>query len=292
MDRRFQSSRLTLANRIHQLHCCNKLAMARHACRPEQAVNEPTLGDHTLDPFFYKHALTKHLGTQRSWHGDHNEQHTCPDRNWNLWSGGSCCGNGQPWTTWEWTQRSLRTILLPDSMPHPRSKTCGVVLRMDCTPYTSSVCQQNSSSRHHQPWVTTTPTRLRRKKIAFKRMKSSSSQRDKETYNLVKEPISAGMLIAPTSKKCSTQRKTINKNRFWSFIKSKKQDYTCIISLSTPFGVIMSDAVGKAWLLNNHLSSLFLLTVTVSPTITWSHPERGQYQSRHTSGNREAVEGS
>ena len=94
---------------------------------------------------------------------------------------------------------------------------------------------KRSSSRHTHPWVNTHTRRLSRKKVrAYRKAKRSTCNRDWDRYNKLKSETQHQMRKAQTDFIQNTVNRDIKENskRFWSYIKSKRQEPT---GVSPPF---------------------------------------------------------
>lgn len=113
-----------------------------------------------------------------------------------------------------------------------------------------------TSTRFSQPWINRNTKRLsRRKKKAFNRAKLSKKPSDWDYYKSLKKQ---------TQLECRKTYNTFinkivsddNKNKFWKYIKSKRQDNTGVSPLLSN-GISHNNNTAKANILNDQFSSVF-----------------------------------
>ena len=117
-----------------------------------------------------------------------------------------------------------------------------------------------SSTRFHQAWITTSLKRLtRKKKKSFIRAKRSQSPTDFLWYKQLKKEAKSACkrayndyvtnIVSPDS--------SVNPKRFWSYIKSKRCDFSGVAPLKSTDGITYSDSLSKANILNCQFVSVF-----------------------------------
>jgi hypothetical protein len=130
-----------------------------------------------------------------------------------------------------------------------------------------SVPSKLSRSKPTHPWITTEVRRIINKKNkAGNKARKTKSQRDKDRYRKLKS------LTQRTTREAYNDyvtniispEQTNNPKRFWSFIKSKKQDNSGVAPLRAKDGIIYSDNNNKAEILNNQFKSAYTLEDTTS----------------------------
>ena len=112
-----------------------------------------------------------------------------------------------------------------------------------------SVPSKLSRSKPTHPWITTEVRRIINKKNkAGNKARKTKSQRDKDRYRKLKS------LTQRTTREAYNDyvtniispEQTNNPKRFWSFIKSKKQDNSGVAPLRAKDGIIYSDKNNKS----------------------------------------------
>ena len=131
----------------------------------------------------------------------------------------------------------------------------GIISLMD-----TYVPTKRSSSRHTHPWVNTHTRRLSRKKVrAYRKAKRSTCNRDWDRYNKLKSETPHQMRKTQTDFIQNTVNRDIKENskRFWSDIKSKRQEPAGISSLLNKDGFLHSDSYIKAEMFNHQFQSVY-----------------------------------
>ena len=120
---------------------------------------------------------------------------------------------------------------------------------------------KTASSRYNQPWINTNLKRLsRRKKRSYIMQKGKpKNSKEHQRYKALKRK---------TEKECKNAHDEYMKNvvspesnnnskKFWSYIKSRKNDNTGVAPLKDEHGVLHTDSNSKADILNRQFSSVF-----------------------------------
>ncbi|MCG7876680.1 MAG: reverse transcriptase domain-containing protein [Candidatus Thiodiazotropha endolucinida] len=117
-----------------------------------------------------------------------------------------------------------------------------------------------SSARFTHPWVSTKTRRLtRRKARAYRKAKTSRKKVDWDRYLSLKSETQREMRRAHNNfiKDTVNQDITNNSKRFWSYVKSKKQESFGISPLLNQDGFLHSSSHNKAEILNKQFQSAF-----------------------------------
>ena len=120
---------------------------------------------------------------------------------------------------------------------------------------------KQSTSRYNAPWINTEVKRItRQKKRAYNKARSSKKHRDIERYKRLKVAARLACKRAHNNyiKDIVSPDSQTNPKKFWSFIKSKRNDNSGVSPLKDPSsGITYSDSGKKADILNNKFSSVF-----------------------------------
>ena len=117
-----------------------------------------------------------------------------------------------------------------------------------------------SSTRPTYPWINTEVRRaISRKNKAGRKARKTKNPKDRERYHKMKA------LAQKTSRQAYNNyihdiispEQAENPKRFWSFIKSKKQDNSGVAPLRGQDGLIYSDSKNKSEILNNQFKSAY-----------------------------------
>ncbi|CAC5392977.1 unnamed protein product [Mytilus coruscus] len=116
-----------------------------------------------------------------------------------------------------------------------------------------------SQGRHTHPWINTTIRRkINQKNKAHRKARKTNKKRDMDRYKRLKQE--AQWEVRQANKKymeeVSTNYKDNSKN-FWSYIKSKGQEWTGVAPLKNKLGFLQSDNKSKAEILNDQFQSVF-----------------------------------
>ena len=131
-----------------------------------------------------------------------------------------------------------------------------------------------SSSKNHQPWITTKTKRLlRRKHRLFKKAREHNSKRLWDQYKAVKKDCQKECRRAHSDYVNVMFSDDFQNKKLWSYIKSKRQENCGISDLRNDQNDLIQDPLGKADLLNNQFSSVFS---DPTPKIKTSLPKHSQ----------------
>ena len=111
-------------------------------------------------------------------------------------------------------------------------------------------------SRHTNQWMNTDTRRLaRRKDRAFKKVNATKSTRDIRRYKHLKAECKRNIRQAHSNyvKDIISPEAKQNPKKFWSFVKSGKQEASGVAPLRNTDGLIHSDPKIKANILNNRI---------------------------------------
>ena len=117
-----------------------------------------------------------------------------------------------------------------------------------------------SSNRHTHPWINTAIKKaIRRKQRAHKKAKETNKKKDLDRYRKLQKEVK--LLIKQSHQRyleeiVSDDYKTNNK-KFWSYIKSKKQDSVGVAPLKNKDGYLNSTNIQKAKILNEQFRTAF-----------------------------------
>ena len=116
-----------------------------------------------------------------------------------------------------------------------------------------------TQGRHTHPWINTTIRRkINRKQKAHKKARKNKKKRDVDRYKRLQQEVQYE--VRQANKKymedVSTDYKE-NSKKFWSFIKSKGQEWTGVAPLKNKMGFLQSDNKSKAEILNEQFQSVF-----------------------------------
>jgi len=116
-----------------------------------------------------------------------------------------------------------------------------------------------STSKNHQPWITTyTKKLLRKKHRLFKRAKQYNSDRLWNKYKLIKKECQRECRRAHSHYINNIFTEDSQNKKLWTYIKSKRQDSCGIPDLiNNNNNKIIQEPLEKANLLNDHFSSVF-----------------------------------
>ena len=116
-----------------------------------------------------------------------------------------------------------------------------------------------TSSRFHQPWITTRTKRLlKRKHRLFKNSRECQSKRLINKYKEIKQLCQKECRRAHFDYVNSIfSEGNLQNKKLWSYIKSKRQESNNIPDLTNDHGNLAQDPLGKANLLNEQFSSVF-----------------------------------
>ena len=131
-----------------------------------------------------------------------------------------------------------------------------------------------SSSKNHQPWITTkTKQLLRRKHRLFKKARQHNSERLWKKYKATKKECQKECRRAHSNFVNAMFLDDFQNKKLWSYIKSKRQEKCGISDLRNDQNDLIQDPLDKANLLNNQFSSVFS---NPTPKIKPSFPKNSQ----------------
>ena len=230
----------------------------------QQVVDKPTRGDNTLDLLFTSHP--GHFSRCKTLPPIGNSDHDIvfiemstqvirpkPQRRTiYLWKKADMEGVNSHLSD---RQQSFLDTTFPDvdSMwAHIKS------LMKDCI--NKHVPTRRSLARHTHPWMNTHLRRLSNKKQrAYTKARKGGRQKDWARYNRLKAELQREMRTAHTTYMEQTVSEDLKNNpkQFWSYIKSRKQDSSQIVSLKSKDGFLHSDTETKASILNDQFQSVY-----------------------------------
>ena len=117
-----------------------------------------------------------------------------------------------------------------------------------------------TSTRRTHPWVNTSLRRMmRRKQRAHRKAKTSGNQRDWERFKRLQAELQRSTRKAHRSYMQDVVSADLKENpkRFWSFIKSKRQEGTGVSELVNKDGFLQSNTTAKAEILNEQFHSVY-----------------------------------
>ena len=127
-----------------------------------------------------------------------------------------------------------------------------------------------TSSKVHQPWITTVTKRLlRRKRFLYKKFKNTLSPRNKDIYSNIKRECQRECRRAYSGYVENLINEEANNKKFWTYIKNKRTDNVGIADL-TSGNKILHKPIDKANLLNDQFSSVF--SKPISPPLVQPPP--------------------
>jgi hypothetical protein len=122
------------------------------------------------------------------------------------------------------------------------------------------VPSKTTSARYSQPWITRELKRLcRRKHRSFRKAKATGSNRDWKRYKDLKREVQRACREAHYKYINDTVSNNLKSNpkKFWAYIKSKRCDNCGVAPLKGQDGLVHSDSITKANILNDQFSSVF-----------------------------------
>ena len=134
---------------------------------------------------------------------------------------------------------------------------------------TDHIPSKLTSSKVHQPWISTETKRLlRRKRSIYKKFKNTPSPRNKDIYSNIKRECQRECRRAYSGYVENLVNEENNNKKFWSFIKNKRTENVGIADLISG-NKILHKPIDKANLLNDQFSSVFSKP---TPTASSPHP--------------------
>jgi len=116
-----------------------------------------------------------------------------------------------------------------------------------------------AQNRHTHPWINTNIRRkINKKNKAHKKARKTKKKRDKDRYKRLQQEVQRDVRQANRKymEDISTNYKD-NSKKFWSYIKSKGQEWVGVAPLKNSMGFIQSDNKSKAEILNQQFQSVF-----------------------------------
>ena len=118
-----------------------------------------------------------------------------------------------------------------------------------------------SSTRRTHPWVSTSLRRMmRRKQRAHRKAKKSGQSKDWDRFKRLQSEVQRSTRTAHRRYMADVVSNDLKENtkRFWSFIKSKRQESTGVAPLINKEGYLHSDSTKKAEILNHQFQSVYM----------------------------------
>ena len=113
--------------------------------------------------------------------------------------------------------------------------------------------------RNTHPWINTTIRRkINQKQKAHKKARKTKKKRDKDRYKRLQQEVQ--WEVRQANKKYMEEVSSDyrdNAKKFWSYIKSKGQEWTGVAPLKNKMGFLQSDNKSKADILNDQFQSVF-----------------------------------
>lgn len=137
---------------------------------------------------------------------------------------------------------------------------CGYIKEFIVETVKHHVPTRRSSAKHTHPWMTSELRRLsNRKHKVHTRAKHSNDTKEKKRFKALK-----GQLQRESRRTHKAYLEDIvsddlrtNPKRFLSYMKTRKQDSSQIVTLRSKDGLLHSDTAGKAAILNEQFQSLY-----------------------------------
>ena len=124
----------------------------------------------------------------------------------------------------------------------------------------SHFSSKTSSSRFTHPWISTKTRRLSRRKVrAYRKEKSTTNKKDWIKYKSLTNETQREMRRAHQVyiQDTVTQDLTSNSKRFYSYVKSKRQETTGMSPLLNQDGFLHCHSTSKAEILNQQFQSVY-----------------------------------
>ena len=135
------------------------------------------------------------------------------------------------------------------------SVKCKITQTMD-----SRVPSKITTSRHTNPWMNTQIKRaIRRKQRAHKKARETNTKRDRDRYKRLQKEVQFQVRKANKTYMQDTvsNESKDNSKKFWSFVKSKGQEFTGVAPLKNKDGFLQSNTQSRANILNEQFKSVF-----------------------------------
>ena len=265
---------LTIRSHQYPAHMSSNYLNIPASCGVEQMVTTPTRGNNILDLYFTSHpSLTKRCKTMPGV-ADHDTvlvdslvqpERTKPTRRKiYLWDKANKDDLKRD------AKSFVKSFL---SQTFENVDTCWSTFRDKLVKIMDkNIPNKLTRSRHTNPWMNTETRRLsRRKDRAFKKAKRTNNLIDIQRYKHLKTAAQRTTrkayrnyvhdIISPEASQ--------NPKKFWSFVKSRKQESSGVAPLRNNNGLIYSDPQTKANILNHQFQSVF------TEENTNSMPEKG-----------------
>ena len=126
------------------------------------------------------------------------------------------------------------------------------------TAHKQNVPTKMSSTRHTYPWVSTSLRRMmRRKQRAHRKAKKSGQSKDWDRFKRLQSEVQRSIHTAHKRYMTDVVSNDLkNTKRFWSFIKSKRQESSGVAPLINTEGYLHSDSTKKAEIFNQRFPSV------------------------------------
>ena len=124
----------------------------------------------------------------------------------------------------------------------------------------SRVPSKITTSRHTNPWMNTQIKRaMRRKQRAHKKARETNTKRDRDRYKRLQKEVQFHVRKANKTYMQDTvsNESKDNSKMFWSFVKSKGQEFTGVTPLKNKDGFLQSNTQSRANILNEQFKSVF-----------------------------------
>ena len=124
----------------------------------------------------------------------------------------------------------------------------------------SRVPSKITTSRHTNPWMNTQIKRaIRRKQRAHKKARETNIKRDRDRYKRLQKEVQFHVRKANKTYMQDTvsNESKDNSKKFWSFVKSKGQEFTGVAPLKNKDGFLQSNTQSRANILNEQFKSVF-----------------------------------
>ena len=231
-------------------------------CGVEQIVNMPTRGENILDLFFTSHPGLIDKCKTIPGVGDHDAvlidtqckpQRAKPTRR-RIYS----WDKGNITKLKEDTTSFVSTFI---KSKYQNMDSCWTTFRDEMIRLMdTNIPHKLTRSRHTNPWMNTETRRLsRRKERAYRKASHTKNARDIRRYRHLKAECQREIRLAHrnyVNNIISPEAKQ-NPKKFWSFVKSKKQEASGVAPLRNLDGLVHSDPETKANILNNQFMSVF-----------------------------------
>ena len=240
----------------------NKFLSTIQDCGLEQQVETSTRGDKTLDLFLTNRPALTNRCTCIPGIGDHDivfvDANTRPHRT-----------KPAKRKIYLWKRADLEKMKekieethqeLMQNYPEDVEQTWSIIKNTLLTIMEDHIPSKMSSTRFNQPWINRESKRASRKKNKlFKKAKRSRCPLDWDRYNNFKKKAKTIYRTAYKDymHKLVDPETTTGTKKFWTYVNSRKCDSTGVAPLKSRDGIMHTDAITKANMLNDQFSSVF-----------------------------------